>query len=156
VPARFFVDENDLALGKALAVEHGDVVFPGHRDLPEVPRGTLDDAWLPVVGARRLVVITRDQRIRYRPVEKRAWLEHRVRGFVLTGCKSQTTADSRVILARHWPTIEMTREHAADARPPKRRVGHLRGTGIVRHFTPPSGRDSRPSRCPSGRVLGPL
>lgn len=38
VAARFFVDENDLALGKSLAEQHGDVVFPGHEDLPEVPR----------------------------------------------------------------------------------------------------------------------
>ena len=69
--ASFFVDENDLALGKALAQLHGNVVFPGHRDLPEVPRQSLDDEWLDVVGTEGLVVITRDQRIRYKPVEKR-------------------------------------------------------------------------------------
>jgi hypothetical protein len=73
VAARFFVDENDLALGKALADLHGGVVFPGHPELPEVPRRTLDDDWLAVVGAQRLVVITRDKRIRYRPVERRMW-----------------------------------------------------------------------------------
>lgn len=83
--ARFFSDETDLALGKALAARHGDIVFPGHPDLPEVPRGSLDDEWLPVIGARRLIVVTRDQRIRYRPVEKLRWIEHQVRGFVLTG-----------------------------------------------------------------------
>lgn len=104
--ARFFVDENDLALGKALAEAHGDVVYPGHPGLPEVPRGALDDEWLPIVGVRRLVVITRDQRIRYRAGEKRAWIEHRVRGFVLTGRKSQTTHDSRAILERQWASIE--------------------------------------------------
>lgn len=104
--ARFFVDENDLALGKALATDHEGVVYPGHRDLPEVPRQTADDQWLAVVGQRRLVVITRDRRIRYRPVERRAWVEHRVRGFVLTGRRSQSTADSKAILDRHWHTIE--------------------------------------------------
>jgi hypothetical protein len=71
VAARFFVDENDLALGKALAHLRADVVFPGHHDLPEVVRGMADDEWLPTVGARQLVVITRDRRIRYRAVEKR-------------------------------------------------------------------------------------
>jgi len=87
--ARLFVDENDLALGKALAGNHlGDVLFPGHVDLPDVPRGTIDDEWLPVTGAQKLVVITRDKRIRYRPVEKRMWVVHAVRGFVLTGRKS--------------------------------------------------------------------
>lgn len=51
-------------------------------------------------------MITRDRRIRYRAAEKRAWLEHRVRGFVLTGRRSQTTADSQSILDRHWSAIE--------------------------------------------------
>ncbi len=36
--SRFFVDENDLALGKALAEAIGDVVYPGHPELPEVTR----------------------------------------------------------------------------------------------------------------------
>lgn len=105
MPARFFADENDLALGRALDAVHGDVVYPGHPDLPEVPRGALDDVWLPVIGAKRLVVITRDKKIRYRPAEKLAWVEHGVRGFVLTGKKSQTTADSQAILDRHWSAI---------------------------------------------------
>lgn len=55
--ARFFVDENDLALGKRLAEDHDGVVYPGHPDLPEVPRGSLDDDWLPIIGAQGLVVI---------------------------------------------------------------------------------------------------
>lgn len=103
--ARFFVDENDLALGKALADLHGNVVFPGHPDLPEVPRRSLDDEWLAVIGAQDLVVITRDKRIRYKPVEKRMWVDHRVRGFVLTGTTSQSTADSLALLERHWATV---------------------------------------------------
>ena len=102
MPARFFIDENDLALGKALATVHDGVVYPGHPELAEVPRQTPDDAWLPIVGERGLVVITRDKRIRYRPVELRAWLTHGVRGFVLTGAGSQSTADSMAILSRHW------------------------------------------------------
>ena len=43
MPASFFVDENDLALGKRLAELHEGVVFPGHPDIPEIPRGSLDD-----------------------------------------------------------------------------------------------------------------
>ena len=103
--ARFFVDENDLALGKGLAAAYGDVVYPGHPELLEVPRPTEDDVWLEVVGHRQLVVITRDKRIRYRPVEKQAWVTHRVRGFVLTGRGSQATADSLAILQTHWTSI---------------------------------------------------
>jgi hypothetical protein len=104
--ARYFVDENDLALARKLAEAHGNVVYPGHPELPEVPRGALDDEWLPVIGALGLAVITRDRKIRYRPVEKRAWIQHEVRGFVLTGRKSQTTADSLAILEQHWSAIE--------------------------------------------------
>jgi hypothetical protein len=92
VAAGFFVDENDLALGRALAQRHGDVVFPGHAAIPDVPRQSRDDVGLAVVGERRLVVITRDQRIRYRTVEKQRWIEYAVRGFVLTGTTSRTTA----------------------------------------------------------------
>jgi hypothetical protein len=53
-------------------------------------------------------VITRDKRIRYRPLEWRMWVAHRVRGFVLTGRKSQSTADSLAVLGRHWSQIEAT------------------------------------------------
>ena len=102
---RFFVDENDLALGKALGAIHGSVVYPGHEDLPEVPRRTLDEVWLPLIGSSGLLVITRDQRIRYRPVEKQLWVAHRVRGFVLTGRRSQSTVDSLEVIAEHWAAM---------------------------------------------------
>jgi isopentenyldiphosphate isomerase len=51
-------------------------------------------------------VITRDQRIRYRPVEKRLWVEHGVRGFVLTGRDSQSTVASLAVLEHQWSHIE--------------------------------------------------
>jgi len=70
-PARFFVDENDLALGRSLAAARRDVVHPGHPRLAQVPLGTPDREWLPVVGGFGLVVITRDKKIRSRPVESR-------------------------------------------------------------------------------------
>ncbi len=104
--AQFFVDENDLALGKALAARHDGVLFPGHPDLPAVPRGSHDDEWLPVIGARRLVVITRDQRIRYRPIEKKMWVDHDVCGFVLTGRRSQSTVASLALLEAHWSQLQ--------------------------------------------------
>jgi len=81
---RFFADETALALGRKLAETRGDVLYPGHPDLPEVPRQTPDDRWPAVVGTRNLVVFTRDQAIRYEPVETQAWIDNLVRGFVLT------------------------------------------------------------------------
>lgn len=102
----FFVDENDLALGKALAQENPNVLYPGHPNLPQIPRGTPDDAWLQTAGKLGLVVLTRDMRIRYRPVEKAAWLKFGVRGFILTGKDSQSTQRSQAILSANWHTIE--------------------------------------------------
>jgi len=34
------------------------------------------------------------------------WVRHGVRGFVLTGRRSQSTADSLSVLERHWGRIE--------------------------------------------------
>lgn len=73
----YFTDENTLGLGKLLRRSgRDDVLYPGHEALPEVPLGTPDLEWMPIVGARRLVVITRDRRIRSRPAELAAYLEH--------------------------------------------------------------------------------
>jgi hypothetical protein len=102
----FFVDENDLALGRALDAARSDVVMPGHPKLPEVPRGTLDPDWLPLIGRSGLIVITRDKRMRRRAGEKLAWCQHGVRGFVLTGAGSQSTWESIRVIARWWDEIQ--------------------------------------------------
>ena len=76
----YFTDENALGLGKLLRRSgRTDVVYPGHEALPEVPLGTPDLDWMPVVGTRRYIVISRDRRIRTRPAELAAYLEHGIR-----------------------------------------------------------------------------
>ncbi|MHA7984313.1 PIN-like domain-containing protein [Rathayibacter sp. CAU 1779] len=76
----YFADENCLAFGKLLRRNgRNDVLYPGHEDLPEVPLGTADLEWMPVVGARAYVVITRDRHIRTRPAELDAYIEHGIR-----------------------------------------------------------------------------
>jgi hypothetical protein len=62
-----------------------------------VPWGS-DDEWLPTIGRAGLVVITRGNRIRYRRVEKDRWVGYGIRGFVLTGKRSQSTSDSKALL----------------------------------------------------------
>ena len=64
MPLRYFVDENMLAVGYALAAVRDDVAHPGHPLLPDVPRGTLDPVWLPLIGVSGydLVVFTARQR----------------------------------------------------------------------------------------------
>lgn len=105
---RFFADETDLALARALAAARRDVVHPGSLRLPEVPRGTKDEEWLEYVGTNGLIVITRDKRIRYRPVEKLRWIEHGVRGFCITSGGNLSTWDALTILVRKWDAIEST------------------------------------------------
>ena len=104
--ARWFVDENNLLLARRLAEVYEGVVYPGHPDLSEVPRGTTDEAWLEIVGTRDLIVITRDKRIRYRPVERQRWIGHGVRGFVLTTAGNLRVDEQMALLAARWGAIE--------------------------------------------------
>ena len=58
----YFTDENALGLGKLLRRSgRDDVLYPGHEEVPEVPPGTPDLAWMAVVADRDLVVLTRDR-----------------------------------------------------------------------------------------------
>lgn len=76
----YFTDENTLGLGKLLRrAGRDDVVYPGHEALPEVPAGTPDLEWMPVIARLDLVVVTRDRRIRTRPAELRAYWEFGIR-----------------------------------------------------------------------------
>lgn len=109
--ARFFIDENDLALGRSLSHARRDVVHPGHQRLPEVPLGMSDAQWLPIVGRLGLVVITRDKKIRSRPVEVAMVIEAGVRGFVLTSAGDLSTWDTLTLLVRNWGALE---QHLAD------------------------------------------
>lgn len=48
----YFADENTLGLAKVLRRSgRKDFLSPGHPDLPEVPLGSLDLEWMPIVGA---------------------------------------------------------------------------------------------------------
>ncbi|HCS60620.1 MAG TPA: hypothetical protein DIW46_04355 [Microbacterium sp.] len=76
----YFADENALGMAKILARGgRTDVFYPGHPDLPEVPLGALDLEWMPIVGARGLIAITRDRRIRTRPAELDAYITYGIR-----------------------------------------------------------------------------
>ncbi len=110
----WFVDENNLFLARRLAERVENVVYPGHSDLPEIPRRTPDDQWLPIVGQKRMIVLTRDARIRYRPVEKARWLEHGVRGFVLTAAGNMRIDDQLSLLGDHWPAMTRWIDHNPD------------------------------------------
>ncbi|GMA24330.1 hypothetical protein GCM10025864_20890 [Luteimicrobium album] len=103
----YFADENALGLGKLLRREgRDDVVYPGHEDLPDVPLGTPDLEWMPIVALRGLVVITRDRRIRTGPAELRAYVEHGVRSVWIGAKKDLTARDQLALLLQHEARLE--------------------------------------------------
>jgi hypothetical protein len=107
VDLAYFVDESLLGLGKVLASVRPDVVHPGHRLLPEIPIGTLDPDWIPIVSKRRLVVIIRDKRIRRKPAELALLHEHALRVFWITGKKDLNNWGYLERVIRHWKALEL-------------------------------------------------
>ena len=78
----YFIDRSlgkhkvaDALRGAGARVEIHDSHFP-----PDAK----DADWLPVIGAKRWVLLTKDDRIRYREHEREALLNSGVRAFVLT------------------------------------------------------------------------
>ena len=49
------------------------------------PTGCRDEDWLPTVGQRGWIVITKDSRFRYRPLERKAYTDAKAIVFVLRG-----------------------------------------------------------------------
>ena len=83
-----------------------DIVYPGHEDLPDVPLGTNDVDWMPVVAARALIVVTRDRRIRTRPAELAAYLTHGIRSIWIGGKRDLGPKDQLALFLRMEPTLE--------------------------------------------------
>jgi predicted nuclease of predicted toxin-antitoxin system len=81
-PLVFFLDRN---LGKhtiADALRQAGAEVQIHDD--HFRQGAEDVEWLPVVGQRRWIVLTKDTQIRYRALERAALMQAGGRAFVLT------------------------------------------------------------------------
>lgn len=103
---RFYVDESAAGLGLALAAARKDTIHVGHPLIPECPRGSLDTEWIPAVAARDLVVITRDKKLRTKPIEVLALWRHGLRVFNIGGKRDASTWDWLVRVVRLWPRME--------------------------------------------------
>lgn len=66
--------------------------------------GTIDAEWLPLVGQRRWVVLTKDRHVRRRPLELEAILSSGARAFVLT-CGDLQGPEQATLLVRALPKI---------------------------------------------------
>lgn len=131
----YFADENALGLAKLLRrTGREDVLHPGHEELPIVPIGSLDLEWMPVVGSRGLIVLTRDKGIRTRPAELRAYHEHGIRSVWLGAKQDLSPQDQLELFLRHEPRL--------------RREVIKRGPGPWALSLTPSG--LRPLRLPEG------
>jgi len=98
----YFTDENTLGLGKLLRRSgRTDVLYPGHDDLPEVPPGTPDLDWMPVLARLDLVVVTRDRRIRTRPAELRAYWELGIRSVWIGAKQDLGPRDQLDVFLKH-------------------------------------------------------
>jgi hypothetical protein len=77
---RFFIDRSLGAEIFATALREGGCVVLVHDD--HFPADTPDPVWLAEAGRNGWVVVTKDKRIRFRPIEKAAFRAAGVRVFV--------------------------------------------------------------------------
>jgi hypothetical protein len=103
---RWFADESVLGLGKLLARERDDVLFPGHPALPEVPLGAPDVDWMRIVAERDLVAFHRDRHVRTRPHEVARYREYGLRSVWFGGKKDLSAGQQLSLLLRHWAELE--------------------------------------------------
>ncbi len=105
-PVEGFIFDNDLppCLAAGLrAFEDGQETVLHLSD--EYAADTEDEVWLPAVGNRNLIVITRDARQRRNPTERAAYHRHRIGAFVLTG-KDRKAWDLVEQTVRNWRQIK--------------------------------------------------
>lgn len=84
----FYVDESIYSNALVAQLTAAGIAFD--RVGITVPFGSPDAVWLSHCGRHSYVALTRDQRIRYRPLEKQALIDHGVGCFTFT--QGQATA----------------------------------------------------------------
>lgn len=85
----FYVDESIFSNTLVAALTAAGIAFDPIGTT--VPSGAPDEVWLSHCGRHGYLALTRDQRIRYRSLEKRALMEHGVGCFTFT--QGQATAE---------------------------------------------------------------
>jgi len=92
-----------MGLAKFLIRDHDrdDVVYPGHPLLPEVPRGTQDLDWMPIVAQMGWIALTRDRRIRSRPAELVVYREQGLCSVWIGGKHDHSPADLADMFRQH-------------------------------------------------------
>ncbi len=112
-PLVFFLDRNLGTKHVAHALRAAGATVEVHND--HFPPDAKDEIWLPEVGKRGWVVLTKDDRIRYRPTERAAVISARVALFALSSgnLNGEDMAQAFVaalprmsrVLAKHRPPL---------------------------------------------------
>lgn len=95
-----------LGVGKALYRLRPDITYPGAYGCPITSADVDDDEWLPIVGRYGWAVLMRDKRVRTRPWERRAVLDHDILAFVSTTTGNSNNWDEMLLLVKHWDAID--------------------------------------------------
>ena len=104
---RFYVDESLVGLGKVLELARRDVIHVNHPLIEEqIPFGTLDPDWIPVVASRGLIAITHDKRLRTRPGERELVLASGLRIVRIENKNDLSTWSLLDLLVRRWDRME--------------------------------------------------
>jgi len=99
---RFFFDNNLSAkLAHGMREFGEDVVHLTDH----FPQNAVDSEWLPFVGEHALVLVTRDEKIRWKPAELRAVKNFKVGAFFLGGKKLDRCQLIQQIV-RNWPRMK--------------------------------------------------
>ena len=108
---RFFIDNNlSPQIARGMKEFGEDAVHLNEYFAPD----TEDPVWLARIGSEGWVLITKDERVRYRPAELTAFKEHKVGAFFLGGKQKGRCEIIRQVV-RNWPRMK---EFAAKTRRP--------------------------------------
>ena len=99
---KFFIDEN---LGFQLAAGMSGFGESAVHLTEVFERGAQDVDWLRYVGENDLILVTRDERVRWNPAELLALKDHSVGAFFLGG-KNRSRCDLIQQLVRNWPRMK--------------------------------------------------
>ncbi len=122
-----FIDRDLWSKVLDAALREAGIPFVAHRD--RFAHDTPDAQWLAAAAEHAWVIVTRDQRIRYRANEVAAVRRGRLHLFALSSGNLSAAETARIVVAA-WPRIQAAvREHA----PPRlwtiARSGQIRPAG---------------------------
>jgi len=104
---KFFVDAN---LGMNLVEGLRNLGHPNIEHIHEsFSEGVLDEEWLEYVGKNKLVLITKDKRIRKNPKEKAAFIKYSIVAFFLGGSNIGITEIGKQLMIA-WDKMEIYAE----------------------------------------------